>query len=67
MTKRSPNSRKAFREELNSLDDGARPHRNGVYRQRSRKYGDYLWFQDRNKFEVDYAEWLVARNSNSEA
>jgi hypothetical protein len=33
-------------------------HKHGRYEQRTRPYGDYLYAQDREKFEVDYAEWL---------
>lgn len=35
-------------------------HRNAPYRQRTRLYGDYLWHQDRDMFEVNYAEWCAA-------
>ncbi len=49
-------TRAAFRKMLN--ETVAMPHRNGVYRQRTRQYGDYLWHQDRAQFEVAYAEWV---------
>jgi hypothetical protein len=52
-------TKKAFREYLNQL--GGENHRNGVYQQRTRPYGDYLYFQDRDKFDVDYAEWIATR------
>ena len=50
-------TRKDFRDHLNR-EHPAPPHRNGVYRQRTRPYGDYLWHQDREKFEADYADWM---------
>jgi hypothetical protein len=31
------------------------------YRNRKRKYGDYIWHQDREKFEVEYQAWLKER------
>lgn len=51
--------RVSFRLHLNDLDrDNPRKHANGRYRQRSRPYGDYLYHEDRLKFEADYIEWL---------
>jgi hypothetical protein len=42
---------KAFREYLNAQAEGHDySHRNGPYHQVSRKYGDYLYHQDRDKF-----------------
>jgi len=49
---------KRFREYLNSLDDGESKHQHGRYHQLKRKYGDYLYAQDREKFMVDMEEWL---------
>lgn len=47
----------AFRAYLNALPgDGG--HRHNRYNQRTRAYGDYLFAQDREKFEVDMQEWL---------
>ena len=43
---------KAFREFLNSLEGQA--HRHFRYRQMSRKYGDYLYHQDRAKFDYEF-------------
>jgi hypothetical protein len=34
-------------------------HRHNRYQQRTRPYGDYLWHQDREKFEADYQDWLA--------
>ena len=59
-------TRKEFREHLNR-EYPAPTHRNGVYRQRSRPYGDYLWHQDREKFEADYREWLAPAKEPSHA
>ena len=33
-------------------------HRHGRYRQVKRLYGDYLYFQDRDKFMADLRGWL---------
>ncbi len=52
-------TKKAFREYLNSL--GGANHRNGMYQQRTRPYGEYLYAQDRDKFNVDYEEWKAKR------
>lgn len=51
---------KAFREHLNALCAAARPHRNYRYHQLSRGYGDYLYHQDREKFNVELAEALLS-------
>ena len=50
-------TKKAFKEYLNNLysDD---MYRNGKYHQRTRKYGDYLYSQDKIMFDVNYYEWL---------
>lgn len=48
---------KRFREHLNA-QDATLSHRNGRYHQKTRKYGDYLYQQDREKFVVDMEEWL---------
>ena len=49
-------TKKAFKELLNSQDDGT--WRNGRYHQTKRKYGDYLYSQDPIMFDVNYREWL---------
>jgi hypothetical protein len=54
-------TRKAYREHLNATCEGV--HRNGRYAQKTRKYGDYLYHQDREKFEVDYAAWVADRQA----
>lgn len=51
---------KQFREYLNKQDKDIN-YRNGVYKQRTRKYGDYLWFQDREKFN-----WTKLAHENGE-
>ena len=54
-------SKKSFREYLNQADLNSRnpiSHKQNRYHQRTRLYGDYLYYQDRVKFEVDYQEWL---------
>lgn len=53
-------SKKAFIAELNS-GGYKHSHANNKYGNRKRAYGDYLYHQDREKFEVDYAEWKAAK------
>ena len=48
---------KQFREHLNKECQGT-IHKHNRYNQRSREYGDYLYFQDRDKFDVLFNEWL---------
>ena len=50
-------TKKAFREHLNTRFAGTENHRNGAFRQLKRGYGDYLYNQDREMFDVEYAEW----------
>ena len=54
-------TRKEFREYLNNLP-GVWRGRNSVTGRplgaRTEKYGDYLYRQDRPKFEADYADYL---------
>lgn len=59
-------TKKAFREHLNRESADAPKHRHGRYQQRTRPYGDYLYHQDRAKFDVDYAEWLAAKTRDME-
>ena len=47
---------KQFRIELNKECEGFL-HKEGRYNQRKRGYGDYLYFQDRNKLNVLFNEW----------
>ncbi len=49
---------KRYREFLNAQDDGV-PHKHNQFHQLTRKYGDYLYNQDREKFMVDLVEWLA--------
>lgn len=51
-------TRAAFRRYLNALP--GENYKNGRYEQRTRPYGDYLYAQDREKFEWEYQEWLKA-------
>lgn len=53
---------KRFREHLNRLDIGDSKHRHFNYRQKTRLYGDYLYFQDREKFLVEMAEWQATNH-----
>lgn len=55
-------TRAEYRKMLNEQDDGQSKHKNYRFQQRTRKYGDYLWNQDRAKFEVDYLEFIHHTN-----
>lgn len=39
-------------------------HQNGPYHQLKRLYGDYLYHQDRDKFNVDMIDWIEAGRPN---
>lgn len=61
------NSRADFRRLLNKEDAESRnpiSHKHGSYRQIKRLYGDYLYNQDREKFEVNYQEWITTLSNN---
>jgi hypothetical protein len=53
-------TRKEYRNYLNNLHGVNRDGKgaNGKYKARSREYGDYLWFQDRDMFEASYQEHI---------
>lgn len=55
-TKRKRGDVSRFKAHLNSLPGNH--HHNGRYRQRVRKYGDYLYTQDMDRFFVELDEWL---------
>lgn len=48
---------KKFKNFLNNIDTG-RNHKHNQFFQKTRKYGDYLYGQDREKFMIDLVEWL---------
>ncbi len=56
-------TRKEYREHLNRTigfnNKGKGLH--NKYKARSRKYGDYLWHQDRDMFEASYQEYILER------
>ncbi len=58
LVKRKP-TKKAFREHLNKVHP-LPLHRNGPYHQRTRAYGDYLYAQDKERFDIEYKEWRDA-------
>lgn len=51
-------TKKAFRAFLNEQFKDDPNHRNNRFQQRTRGYGDYLYFQDREKFNAEYEEHL---------
>jgi len=55
-------TKKAFREFLNRESEGQPKHRHFRYQQRTRPYGDYLYAQDREKFNFDYQQWLESQS-----
>jgi hypothetical protein len=50
-------SRAAFRRALNAACATGSKHKHGRYAQRARAYGDYLYFQDRDKFDDEWEAW----------
>lgn len=50
---------KAFREYLNAKFADSANWKNYQFQQRSRGYGDYLYYQDRAKFDVELADALA--------
>jgi hypothetical protein len=56
-----PGDIKAFREFLNRQPGPN--HRNGRFRQKNRPYGEYLYYQDRERFLVELCEWLAKNQS----
>lgn len=49
-------TKKLFRERLNTWYAGSK-HVHGRYHQLKRGYGDYLYYQDREKFNALYTVW----------
>lgn len=49
-------TKKEFREFLNAKYKEFNLHKHNRYHQLKRGYGDYLWFQDREKFNVLFNE-----------
>ena len=60
-------TKKAFREYLNRRCAEGPKHRERRYQQRKRGYGDYLYFQDRERFNWEYEEWLKQQASQGTA
>ena len=46
-----------FRKHLNEINADTANHKNGRYEQKTRPYGDYLYYQDRERFEMEFYEW----------
>jgi hypothetical protein len=55
-------TKKMFIEELNR-GGYQHSHANNKYGNRKRAYGDYLYNQDREKFNVNYEEWKLEQQS----
>lgn len=56
-----------YRKHLNETCADGTLHKNGRYEQKTRPYGDYLYYQDREKFEVDFKEWSAQIVKDSQA
>ena len=54
-------SRAAYRRHLNETIGVSTSVKGAGYRARTRPYGDYLWHQDREMFEIAYQEWLASK------
>lgn len=52
---------KRFRAYLNAKFVGTPNHKHNAFQQKTRGYGDYLYSQDREKFNVELAE-AIERN-----
>lgn len=50
---------KRFRLWLNFKHASTAKHRHRGYHQDTREYGDYLYGQDRDKFQTEMLEWLA--------
>ena len=59
-------TRKEYREYLNSTIgfDNTGKGINARYKPTSRKYGDYLWYQDRELFEISYQEHIDSNSAD---
>jgi len=55
---------KAFRNQLNLWYKDAY-HQHHRYRQLKRAYGDYLYFQDRERFNLMFSVWTPGEQQNS--
>ena len=52
-------TKKAFRELLNKESEGLPKHKHGRFNQQIRAYGDYLYNQDRDHFNMLYNQWAT--------
>lgn len=50
-------TKKKFREYLNDLYKDSSNYVNGRYAQRKRAYGDYLYFHDREMFDIEFEQY----------
>lgn len=50
-------TKKMFREQLNKEFPAAKSYKNNQYTNRVRPYGDYLYSQDREMFNVNFEDW----------
>jgi hypothetical protein len=52
-----------FRKHLNAQFEREKKHKNYQFEQRTRPYGDYLCYQDREKFEMEFNEFQARGRS----
>ena len=53
---------KSFRKYLNETFSTGPKHQHFAYQQRTRAYGDYLYHQDRAKFEAELFDAMAGNN-----
>ena len=59
MKKQATHTKKAFREYLNTKHANSENWKGtGNQGQRKRGYGDYLYSQDKVRFDMEYHEWI---------
>lgn len=56
----------SFRRYLNEKYANSEPHKHERFRQQTREYGDYLYHQDRAKFDVELREALAGNEECSD-
>lgn len=66
MNKAERENIRRFRAYLNSLESTVN-HKHNRYHQRKRPYGDYLYYQDRDKFMADLKLFLSPADSSSDS
>lgn len=58
-------TKKAFKDVLNRVYPDP-SYKNGKYHQSTRPYGDYLYSQDKDQFDMLFEEWKELHNSKKD-